>query len=56
MTITSNRIAAVIATFACALSMVATQCAAQGFPSRLIRFVVPYGAGGGPDVVARTIA
>jgi tripartite-type tricarboxylate transporter receptor subunit TctC len=33
----------------------AGECAAQSFPSRPIRFVVPYGAGGGPDVIARVI-
>ncbi len=33
----------------------ASQCFAQGFPSRSIRFVVPYGAGGGPDVLSRVI-
>ena len=31
------------------------ECAAQSYPSRTIRFVVPYGSGGGPDVVARVI-
>src|SRR3989304_1912784 len=33
----------------------ATQCAAQGFPSRPIRFVVAYGAGGAVAVTARVI-
>jgi len=51
----SKRFVAVIGIFACALSLSATQCDAQGFPSRSIRFVVPYGAGGSPDVIARVI-
>ena len=33
----------------------ASQCAAQGFPSRSIRFVVPYGTAASPDVLARLI-
>src|SRR4051812_36883826 len=28
----------------------------KDYPSRVIRIVVPYGAGAGPDVVGRTIA
>lgn len=34
----------------------ASDSAAQGYPARAIRLVVPYGAGGGPDVMARVIA
>jgi len=56
MTAISKRFTTVIAIFTCALSMLATQCAAQEFPSRPFRFVVPYGTGGGPDVIARVIA
>lgn len=37
------------------LLAVVPDCAAQGFPSKSIRLVVPYGAGGGPDVLARVI-
>ena len=33
-----------------------SECASQDFPSRPIRIVVPYGASGGPDVLARIIA
>jgi tripartite-type tricarboxylate transporter receptor subunit TctC len=29
---------------------------AEGYPSKSIRFIVPYGTGGGSDVLARTIA
>jgi tripartite-type tricarboxylate transporter receptor subunit TctC len=29
---------------------------AEGYPSKAIRFIVPYGTGGGSDVLARTIA
>lgn len=36
-------------------AVTAFECAAQLFPSRPIRFVVPYGAGGGPDVLSRVI-
>jgi tripartite-type tricarboxylate transporter receptor subunit TctC len=48
---TINAAAALLFT-ALALAM---QCAAQDFPSRPIRFVVPYGTGASPDVLARTI-
>jgi tripartite-type tricarboxylate transporter receptor subunit TctC len=43
------------AVLAGAFLALASQCAAQGFPSRPIRFVVPFGTGGSPDVVARVI-
>jgi tripartite-type tricarboxylate transporter receptor subunit TctC len=38
-----------------ALVALASQCAAQSFPQRTIRFVVPFGTGGAPDVVARIV-
>lgn len=43
------------AALAGALLALASQCGAQGFPARPIRFVVPFGTGGAPDVVARVI-
>jgi len=46
---------AITLSFAGALLAAINQCAAQEFPSRAIRFVVPYGASGGPDVLARVI-
>lgn len=44
----------IIATFLLAVSSVAS--ADMGFPQSPVRMVVPYGAGGGMDVVARAIA
>lgn len=38
------------------LGLVATAAQAQSFPSRNIEWVVPYPAGGGTDLVARTLA
>ncbi len=39
-----------------ALSLAATAASAQSWPSQPIRWIVPYPAGGGADVVARTVA
>lgn len=39
-----------------ALAISAPLAFAQGFPSRTIEWVVPYPAGGGTDIVARTLA
>lgn len=44
-----------VATAVMAFAAISLECAAQAYPSRTIRFVVPYGSGGGPDVVARVI-
>lgn len=45
-------------TFVLAISafLVATQSSAQEFPSRLVKIIVPFGAGGPADVAARLIA
>jgi len=40
---------------AVSIGMAVAQTAAQPYPSKVIRIVIPYGAGAGPDVVARTI-
>ncbi|WP_457279216.1 Bug family tripartite tricarboxylate transporter substrate binding protein [Polaromonas sp. P5_D5] len=36
-------------------SMTATQALAQAYPSRPVRIIVPYGTGGGSDILARQI-
>ncbi len=39
-----------------ALSLAATAACAQSWPTQPVRWIVPYPAGGGADVVARTVA
>ncbi|QQB36753.1 tripartite tricarboxylate transporter substrate binding protein [Achromobacter deleyi] len=39
-----------------ALSLAATAATAQSWPTQPVRWIVPYPAGGGADVVARTVA
>ena len=49
------RLVSVFAALVCGIFALGTQCAAQGFPSMPIRFVVSYPPGGAPDAVMRLI-
>jgi tripartite-type tricarboxylate transporter receptor subunit TctC len=46
---------ALAATLLAAPTLLATQCAAQDYPARPIKVIVPFGAGGPADVTARLI-
>ena len=47
---------ALVALAAGALILYAAAAAGQSYPDHTIRLVVPYAAGGGADLIARTIA
>ena len=50
-----KRFALLFAAFALTLFGAVTDCAAQNFPNRPIRFIVPFAGGGSPDVLARVV-
>lgn len=54
MTITPRRIT--VAGLTAALAAIALPAAAQDFPTRSIRIIVPYAVGGFPDPISRTLA
>lgn len=51
----AKQLTMVIAALAWALFAVTTDCAAQNFPTKPIRFIVPFAGGGSPDVLARVV-
>ena len=52
---TGPRFALALAAALLATPLVATQCLAQDYPTRPIKIIVPFGAGGPADVTARLI-
>jgi tripartite-type tricarboxylate transporter receptor subunit TctC len=46
----------VLGTLTALAALVAATAAAQGYPTKPVRYVVPFPAGGSPDLVARSIA
>jgi tripartite-type tricarboxylate transporter receptor subunit TctC len=52
----SRALVQVLAAFAAAACLVATQAQAQQYPTRPVKMVVGFAAGSGPDVLARTVA
>jgi tripartite-type tricarboxylate transporter receptor subunit TctC len=53
---TTFRLAAALAASACLAQPVAAQTDAKDYPSRPVRFIVPFAPGAGTDTTARTIA
>src|SRR3978361_2153268 len=52
---TAPRFALAFAATVLATSILATQCLAQDYPTRPVKIIVPFGAGGPADVTARLI-
>src|SRR4029077_6271618 len=52
---TGRRLTLALVTSLLSTAILASQALAQGYPSRLVRVIVPFGAGGPADVTARKI-
>ena len=52
---TVKRRTTILAALAWTLLVVAMDCGAQNFPTKPIRFIVPFAGGGSPDVLARVV-
>jgi tripartite-type tricarboxylate transporter receptor subunit TctC len=51
-----NRTVALLGAACCMLLNIVPQASAQDYPTRPVRMIVPYPAGGGADVIGRTLA